>query len=261
VVVDNRSGATGNIGADVVARSAPDGHTLLLTATSFGTNPALVRSLPFDPVASFAPVGLVATSALAVIVNAQVPAGSMREFIDLAKRQPGKLHYGSPGSGGVQHLAMELLKLETGIDVVHVPYKGLGGAMSDVIAGHVQAVISALQSAAPHVHSGKLRMLAVMSPQRAAAFPGVPTLKEQGLSELEVETWYAVFAPAGTPLQTILRINGDMNVLLKQEAIRELLAKQGMTAAGGTPQQMAELLRRELARWSRVVHAAGIKGD
>ena len=261
VVVDNRTGATGNIGAEQVAKSSPDGHTLLLTATSFGTNPALSRSLPFDPVKSFAPIGLVATSALAVFVNPQVPASSLRELIDLAKRQPGKLHYASPGSGGVQHLAMELLKLETGTDIVHVPYKGLGGAMSDVVAGHVQVMISALQSAAPHVQSGKLRMLAVMSAQRADAFPAVPTLREQGMSELEVETWYAAFAPANTPLQTINRINGELNIALKDPAIRELLAKQGMAAAGGSPQDMAQLLARELARWSRVVSAAKIKAD
>jgi tripartite-type tricarboxylate transporter receptor subunit TctC len=260
VVVDNRSGATGNIGAEHVARSPADGHTLLLTATSFGTNPAISRT-PYDPVKSFTPVGLVATSALALVVNAQLPAGSMREFVALAKSQPGKLHYGSPGSGGVQHLAMELLKLETGIDVVHVPYKGLGGAMSDVIAGHVQAVISALQSAAPHVHSGKLRMLAVMSPQRAAAFPDVPTLREAGLAGLEVETWYAAFAPANTPSKTVALINSDINLLLKDPGLRDLLAKQGMNAAGGTPQDMAQLLERELARWSRVVTAAGIKAE
>ena len=261
VVVENRTGATGNIGAELVAKSAPDGTTVLLTATSFGTNPALARSLPFDPVKSFTPIGLVATSALAVFVNAQVPASTMREFIDLAKHQPGKLHYGSPGSGGVQHLAMELLKLETGIDVVHVPYKGLGGAMADVIAGHVQVVISALQSAAPHVHSGKLRMLAVMSAQRAEAFPTVPTLREQGLSELEVETWYAAFAPAGTPRGAVLKWNSDINLLLREPGIRDLLAKQGMTAAGGSPQDMAQLLARELARWSRVGGAAKIKAD
>jgi len=261
VVVENRPGATGNIGADSVAKSAADGHTLLLAATSFSSNPALTRSLPFDPVKSFAPVGLVATSALALIVNAQVPARTVREFVELARRQPGRLHYGSPGSGGVQHLAMELLKLDTGIDVVHVPYKGLGGAVSDLIAGHVQAVIAALQSVAPHVQSGKLRMLGVMSPERTAAFPDVPTLKEQGLGNLEVETWYALFAPAGTPPRSISHINGDLRSIMDELRGRDFLAKQGLIAAGGSPEQMTELLRRELARWARVVNAAGIKAD
>ena len=261
VVVENKPGATGNIGTDFVAKSTPDGHTLLLAATSFATNPSLTRSLPFDPVKSFSPVGLVATSSLAVIVNPQVPAKSLNEFLDLARREPGKLHYGSPGTGGVQHLAMELLKLETGIDVVHVPYKGLGGAMSDAIAGHVQAVISALQSAAPHVQSGKLRMLAVMSAERAPSFPGVPTLKELGLQNLDVDTWYALFAPAGTPPQAIMKINSDFNLMLEDATMKTLLEKQGMTAAGSSPEQMATMLRRELARWSRVVSAAGIKAE
>jgi len=261
VVVENRPGATGNIGAEAVAKSAADGHTLLLAATSFSTNPALTRSLPFDPVKSFAPVGLVATSALAVIVNAQVPARTVREFVELARRQPGKLYYGSPGSGGVQHLAMELLKLDTVIDVVHVPYKGLGGAISDLIAGQVQVLISALQSVAPHVHSGRLHMLGVMSPERAAAFPDVPTLKEQGFTNLEVETWYALFAPAGTPASVVARVNGDLRSIMEDAGIRDLLARQGLTVAGGSPEQMAELLRRELSRWARVVNAAGIRAD
>jgi len=261
VVVDNRAGATGNIGADAVAKSAPDGHTLLFTATSFATNPALSRSLPFDPVKSFAPVALVATSALAVVVHAKLEARSMRELVALAKRQPGKLHYGSPGNGGIQHLAMELVKLDTGMDVVHVPYKGLGGAMSDAIGGHVQMMIAALQTAAPHVHSGKLRMLAVMSAERAPAFPDVPTLREQGMGDLEVETWYALFAPAGTPREAIARINADINVLLKETAIVENLAKQGLTPAGGPPARLEDLVKRELARWNRVVTAAGIKAD
>ena len=261
VVVENKPGATGNIGADYVAKSAPDGHTLLLAATSFATNPSLSRSLPFDPVKSFTPVALVATGSLALFVNAQLPARSLAEFLELARREPGKLHYGSPGSGGVQHLAMELLKLETGINVVHVPYKGLGGAMSDTIAGYVQAIVSALQSAAPHVNSGKLRMLAVMSAERARAFPNVPTMKEAGLPDLEVDTWYALFAPAGTPPAVVMKINADFNLLLDDQSMKSFLEKQGMSAAGGTPERFAGLLKRELARWSRVVAAAGIKAD
>jgi tripartite-type tricarboxylate transporter receptor subunit TctC len=261
VVVENRVGATGNIGTDYVAKAAPEGYTLLFTATSFGTNPALSRTLPFDPVRSFAPVVLAATSSLAVIVHPQVPAKSLREFIDLARGSPGKLHYSSPGNGGPQHLAMELLKLEAGIDLVHVPYKGAGGALTDLIGGHVEAMISALQTVAPHVHSGKLRMLAVMSGERSPAFPQVPTAKEQGLPELEVETWYGLFAPAGTPLEVIMRLNRDVNFQLQNAEILELLSGQGMAAAGGTPERLGELVKQELARWTRVVDAAGIKAD
>ena len=156
---------------------------------------------------------------------------------------------------------MELLKLEAGIDLVHVPYKGAGGAITDLVGGHVQAMISALQTVAPHVQSGKLRMLAVMSGERSPAFPEVPTAKEQGLPELEVETWYGLFAPAGTSQLFIQKINSDMNELLKDTAIRELLAKQGMAAAGGTPERFGALVKQELARWTRVVDAAGIKAD
>jgi tripartite-type tricarboxylate transporter receptor subunit TctC len=261
VVVENRVGATGNIGTEYVAKAASDGYTLLFTATSFGTNPALSRTLPFDPVKSFAPVVLAATSSLAVIVHPQVPAKSLREFIALARVEPGKLHYSSPGNGGPQHLAMELLKLEAGIDLVHVPYKGAGGALTDLIGGHVEAMISALQTVAPHVQSGKLRMLAVMSGKRSPAFPEVPTAKEQGLPELEVETWYGLFAPAGTPMEVVMKLNRDINLLLQNEEIRELLSRQGMLAAGGAPDRFGELVKQELARWTRVVDAAGIKAD
>jgi tripartite-type tricarboxylate transporter receptor subunit TctC len=166
VVVDNKPGATGNIGAEQVAKSEPDGYTFLVTATSFTTNPAL-KPAPFDPVKDFAPVVLIATGELGLYVNPQVPAKSAKEFVELVKKQPGKLYYSSPGNGGPQHLAMELLKLETGIDIVHVPYKGAGGAVADLVGGHVQAMVSALQTVAPHVHSGRLHMLAVMSEKRA----------------------------------------------------------------------------------------------
>jgi len=261
VVTENKAGATGNIGADFVARSAPDGHTLLFVATSFGTAPALSRTLPFDPVKSFAPVALVATSALLVVTHPALPARSVPDLVRLAKREPGKIHYSSPGSGGPQHLAMELLKLETGVDIVHVPYKGSAGALADVVSGHVQVTIAGLQTAQPHVRSGRLRALAVMSATRASAFPDVATLSEQGLRELEVETWYGVFAAAGTSPQVLAKINADLNALLNDAAIRHAIEKQGMAPAGGPPERLGELLKRELARWTRVVNAAGIKAD
>jgi tripartite-type tricarboxylate transporter receptor subunit TctC len=262
VVTDNKPGATGNIGAEIAAKSPPDGYTLLLTATSFATNPALSRGkLPFDPVKDFAPVLLLATGGLGVYVHPSVPAKTMRQFVDLARSQPGKLYYSSPGNGGPQHLAMELLKLETGIDMVHVPYKGAGGAIADLVGGHVQAMVSALQTVAPHVQAGRLRMLGVMSAERAAAFPGVPTLREQGLPDLEVETWYAMFVPAGTPASVVARVNGEINELLKEGDVKDVLAKQGLAAAGGRPERLGELVKQELTRWTRVVNAAGIKAD
>src|SRR5258705_9325716 len=240
VVADNRAGVSGNIGTDFVAKAAPDGYTLLCTATSFGTNPAINQKLPFDPVRSFVPVILLATSTMAVIVTQGLPARSMREFLDLARSQPGKLYYSSPGNGGPQHLAMELLKLETGIDIVHVPYKGAAGAIADLVGGHVQAMISALQTVAPHVHSGRLRMLAVMSAKRSDAFPDVPTLKEAGMPELEVETWYAMFAPAGTPAPIVAKVNREMNELLEEADVKDVIAKQGLVPEGGAPGALGE---------------------
>jgi len=261
VVTDNRAGATGNIGAEFVARAPPDGYTLLFTATTFGTNPAIHARLPFDPVKSFTPVALVATSVMTVVVSPKLGVASLRDFLDAARSQPGKLHYASPGNGGPQHLAMELLKQETGINLVHVPYKGMGGALNDLVGGHVQAAIVALQTAAPYTQSGKLRMLAVMSAERSPAFADVPTLRELGFPDLEVETWYGLFAPAGTPAEAVATVNTEVNALLGQPDLRELLAKQGMIVAGGPPARLGDLVKRELVRWSRVVAAAGIKAD
>lgn len=260
VVVDNKPGATGNIGAEQVAKSEPDGYTFLVTATSFTTNPAL-KPAPFDPIKDFAPVVLIATGELGLYINPQVPAKSAKEFVALVRSQPGKLYYSSPGNGGPQHLAMELLKLETGMDIIHVPYKGAAGAISDLVGGHVQAMISALQTVAPHVHSGRLRMLGVMSDERAPAFPDVPTLKEAGVADIEASTWYAMFAPAGAPAAIVSRVNADVNGFLKDDDLRKLLAKQGLNAGGGAPQQLGERVKRELARWTRVVKAAHIKAD
>ena len=260
VVTDNRPGATGNIGAAEAKAAAPDGYTLLLTATSFTTNPAL-KPAPFDPVKDFEPVALIATGALGVYINPQVPAKDMKEFVALVKSQPGKLYYSSPGNGGPQHLAMELLKLETGMDIVHVPYKGAAGAISDLVGGHVQAMVSALQTVAPHVHSGRLRFLAVMSAKRSDAFPDVPTMKEAGMGDLEVETWYAMFAPAGTPAAIVSRWNRELNDLLKEADVKDVIAKQGLVPEGGTSEALGARVKRELASWTRVVKAAGIKAD
>jgi tripartite-type tricarboxylate transporter receptor subunit TctC len=261
VVVENKPGATGIIGSEFVAKAPPDGHTLLFTATSHATVPALKSKLPYDPLASFAPVSLAATSELAIVVSPQLPAATMREFIELAKKRPGALYYSSPGNGGVQNLSMELLKLETGIDLVHVPYKGAAGAVSDLLGGHVQATVGALQTLASHVQSGRLRMLAVLGEQRSAAFPDVPTLKELGLSNLVVETWYGVFAPAGTPAPVIARLNDEISAQLQRAELREAFARQGLNAVGEGPEQLGARVKGELARWARVVSAAHIKID
>ena len=261
VVTENRAGASGNIGAEFVAKAQPDGYTLLFTATSFGTNPALSAKLPFDPVKSFTPVSLVATSTMTLVVPAAMPVKNLREFIDYARKQPGRLYYSSPGNGNIQHLAMELLKAETRTDLIHVPYKGSGGALGDLVGGHVQAMVVSLQTVAPYVQSGKLRMLTVLSNERAPAFPDVPTSKEQGVPAAEIETWYALLAPAGTPPAVVAKINAEVNALLALPDIRELLSRQGMLPAGGRPERLADTLKVELARWAKVVQAAGIKAD
>ena len=261
VIADNRPGATGNIGADFVAKAVPDGHILLMTATSFCTTPALSAKLPFDPVKSFAPVIQVAASELILVVHPQLPAKSMREFIALAKRRPGQLFYASPGNGGPQHLTAELIKLETGIDIVHVPYKGMAGALTDLMGGNVQAMVSGIQTVAPQVRAGRLRMLATMGEKRSAAFPDVATMQEQGLPTLVVETWYGLFAPAGTPAGVVAKLNADFNTLLQQSDMRESLARQDLNTVGGSAERFGDMVRHELARWARVVTAAKIKAD
>jgi tripartite-type tricarboxylate transporter receptor subunit TctC len=259
VVVENRPGASGNIGAEAAANAAADGYTVLMTATSFATNVPLAKRLPYDPQRSFAPVALVATGTLALVVPAASQANTVREFVELAKTQPGKLNYASTGNGTVQHLSMELLKQALGIELVHVPYKANAGAITDVAGGHVDAMITPVHTAGPLVRQNRMRMLAVLSAERSPVFPSVPTLKEQGFPDLEVEVWYAMFVPAGTSAPVVARLNADVNAALPQ--VSEALAAQGLSPVGGSPEKLAAFLKTELARWPKVVTAAGIKAD
>jgi tripartite-type tricarboxylate transporter receptor subunit TctC len=253
VVVENKAGAGGIIGTDAAAKAAPDGYTFVFVATSYGTLPALTAKMPFDPIKSFTPVALLGTSAMTLVVSNNVPAKTLGEFVSLVKKQPGKINYASPGTGSSQHLAMELFKQESGMHMVHIPYKGSAGAMTDLVGGHVQAGVVSVQTASSFVQGGKLRMLGVMSRQRLPTFPDVPTFAQSGFPGMLVETWYGVLAPAGTPPAVVHKMNVELNELLAQPDVKEALAKQGVDAAGGSPERMGNLLRSELKLWQQVV--------
>jgi len=261
VVIENRPGASGNIGAEVVAKSAPDGYTLMLNVTTLAVSPAMYDKLPYDPLKDFAPVCLIATGSIVLVTNSAVPAKTVKEFIALAKEKPGAIKYSSPGSGTPQHVAMELLKLQTGVDMLHVPYKGAAGAVTDLIGGQVEAALLPVHQAKPHVESGKIRVLAVVSGSRSSLWPDVPTLAEQGIPGVEADLWFGYFAPAGTPSEIIAKINQDVAQTLAQPETREALSKQGLVPTYGGPAELGAVLKREIVRWAKVVHDAKIKPD
>ncbi len=261
VVVENRAGAAGIIGIDSVARAAPDGYTFLFTSTAFGTLAAANPKLPYDPNRSFAPVMLLGTSPLSLVVSNYFPAKTVKELIAQAKRRPGDLNYASAGTGSVFHLSMELLQHETGTKMVHVPYKGTTGVMSDLVAGHVGASMMVFQTAAPLVQSGKLRMLAVMSPQRTRLLPEVPTIVEAGYPNMIVEAWTGVMVPAKTPPAVISKFNGEVNKVLALQEVKDVAAKIGVTLAGGPPETLDNLVKKEIKQWTQVVQRANIKTE
>ena len=260
VVTDNRPGATGAIGIAAAAKAAPDGHTIVFVVASYSIIPALYTTLAFHPVKSFAPVVQISTSPLALVIHPRLPAPTVRDFVQLAKRRPGELMYSSPGNGSAQHLAMELFKLEAGVAILHVPHRGLSGALTDLVGGHVQAIISTVQTVQPYVSAGRLRMLAATGVSRSPAFPDVPTLREQGLA-LDFETWSGALVPADIPASVLSKLNADFNVVLEMGEVRELMARQGMKAVGGQPERFRALIESELPRWARVVHSAKIQLD
>ena len=262
VVVDNRAGASGNIGADFVAKAPPDGHTLLMAINTMTMAANLYRNLPFDPLGDFEPVGRLATGGYMLVEYPGVPAVDLRAFLAMVRAAPGRSNYASPGVGTPHHLAMELFKLRGGFDVVHVPYKGLAGAVTDLLGGQVQVMFASVHSVLPHVQAGRLRPLAVTGEQRSALVPSVATFREQGFDYMDsIDSWYAVIAPARTPSTLVARLNSDFAAVIGTPGVREQLKGQGLVVATNGPEAMKALLRDDLARWGRVVTEARISAD
>jgi len=262
VVVDNKPGASGNIGAAYVAKSPPDGHTLLVGYSMFHVgNPSMFKDLAWDPVRDFSSVAMVAVSPHVIAVHPSVPAQTLKELVALAKREPGKLNYASPGSGSVPHVGMELFKQQTGIDIVHVPYKGAGPMMQDVVGGAVQVTIATPPSILGFVQSGRVRALAVAAKDRHPLLPNVPTTAEAGYPDFELEAWVALFAPAGTPPEVIARLTGATQDALKSPAVVERARTTGMTIRYMAPLELDATVASDLRYWSKVIRAAQIKAD
>ncbi len=260
VVIDNRPGGGTIIGTDVVAKSAPDGYTLLMTPASFTIVPSLIDKLPYDPAKDFEPITLINTTPLVVVVNPSLPAKSIQELIALAKARPGALNFGSAGSGGSNHLTGELFNVMAGVRMVHVPYKGNAPALTDLVGGHVDVVFNGLTSALPLIKAGKLRPLAVTSLTRSGALPGIPTLDELGLKGFQALAWNGLSAPARTPKDVIARINADVLKVIHSPELIEHLKAEGSDPVGDSPEQFAAFLREEAAKWSKVIKVASIKG-
>jgi len=261
VVIDNKPGASGSIGAQVVARATPDGNTVMMTTNPFTANVSLLKNVPYDPIKSFTPIIQVGVGALALVVHPSVPVKSTREFIDYLKARPGEVNYGSPGTGTPHHLAMELFKLMTRTDVIHIPYRGSAGATQDLIAGHVSAAFQAVHVILPIARTDQVRLLATAGKERLRVTPDLPTLNEQGLTGFEVDLWFGMLAPAGTPLDVVARYNATINDILRAPEVGDKLAGQGLTVVGGTPTRFAEFIVNDSDKWQKVVREAGISAE
>jgi len=262
IIVDNKPGGGGNVAMQDVARADPDGYVLIIGHIgTLAVNPFMFESLPFDTNRDFAAVSLLAKIPNIFVVHADVPAKDLREFVALAKREPGKMYYGSAGNGSAGHLAFEYLKLVAGIDLVHVPYKGTGPNLIDLVAGRTQATSAGSPPLLPHVKAGKLRIIAVGSARRISVVPDVPTVAEQGYPGFETTQWYGLNAPAKTPPAIIRRLSDEAANAAKQPSVAERFAVDSAEAVGSTPQEYAEFIAREQARWGEVVRKAGIKAN
>ncbi|MGZ9014380.1 MAG: tripartite tricarboxylate transporter substrate binding protein [Burkholderiales bacterium] len=260
-VIDNRAGAGGTIGTEIVAKAAPDGYTILVCSSSHTINPSVYKKLGYDPARDFAPVTIIASGPGVLVVHPSVPARNVKELIAFAKSKPGELNYASAGNGTPPHLAAELFKSMAGVDLVHVPYKGNVPAFADLLSGAVSVSFPTITSGLPQVRSGKLRALAVTSRQRSTVLPDVPTIAEAALPGYEASTWYGMLAPAGTPSAIVNTLHRQMVEVLKLPDIREKLLAQGLEAGGATPAEFASTIAAELVKWKKVVAAAGMKAE
>ncbi|HET9734130.1 MAG TPA: tripartite tricarboxylate transporter substrate binding protein [Burkholderiales bacterium] len=261
VVVENRPGAGTNIANELVAKSAPDGHTLLVNTPAIAINMSLYRNLPFDTLRDFAPISVISESPNVLVVNAKLPVQNVKDLIAMARSSPGKLNYSSAGVGTTQHLAAELFKLRTGTFIVHIPYKGTAPSLAGLIGGEVEMSFANIPSIQAHLKSGRLRALAVTAGKRDPQIPDVPTMKEAGLEGVEVVVWYGVFAPAGTPKEIVQKLaTGIQRATRDPETSRRLL-EQGAVPVGNTPEEFAKLVREEVARWAEVVKVSGARAD
>ncbi len=262
VVVENRAGASGAIGVEMVAKSPPDGYTLLIaTQTTHAANPALYPKLPYDAAKDFAPLTLAGSTPLALMVKPSLPVSSVKELIEFAKKNPAKLVYASGGNGTSQHLTAELMKSMSSTYMLHIPYRGAGPAMTDLLGGQVDLMFDNLPTALPHIKAGKLRGLAVTTAARSPLAPELPTMAESGLPGFELSTWFAFFAPAGTPRAVVDKISGDMRRVLMQPDMKERLAAIGVDVRATTPDELATFQRAELAKWGKIVEDSGAKVD
>jgi len=262
VIVDNKPGAGGSLGAAEASRAEPDGNTLLMGHIgTLAVNPAMYPKLAYDPVKSFAPVAWVARVPNVLVVNAASPSKTLKEFLGRARAQPGRLTYSSGGNGSAAHIAFELLKLKTQVFMLHIPYRGTAPSVSDVIAGQVDCTFTGAPAVIPHIRSGRLRALAVSSPQRIAALPDVLTVAESGVPGFEADQWYGVVAPAGTPAAVVARLNAEINKALALPDVAQQLALEGAMPTPGTPQAFGALIAREIPRWAEVVKAGNVKPE
>lgn len=262
VLVDNRAGGAGTVGMEAGARSPADGYTLVLGSTgTLASAPALYPGLGYDPIKSFAPISLLTNAPYVVVVHPSVPASSLRELIDVAKSKPGQLNFGSAGSGGPPHIAGEMFKTAAGVDLVHVPYKGLPTAVTDLLTGRIEIMFNQLAPFLPHIRAGKLRALAVAAPDRVSQLRGVPTASEAGLPGYDVSIWFGLLAPSGTPGNVVAGLNAEVLKALATKEVKDSLTAQGFEPTGSTPEQFSAHIVSETEKWSGAIKASGAKLD